>query len=150
MAIVRILLDPNAVAYTDDEIVGKINSATVKVTRADSVEIAAVLESETEKLMSNTEKDKLAGVQEGADVSPADLAALDAAAEKTKLTGVEADAKDDQTGAEVRDLVIALDDLERKIVLTNPATGEFKVIAVQVAADGKIAIDKDSEPEPEP
>lgn len=41
MAIVRIEIDPDAVAYTDDEIVGKINAATAKISRAESVEAAA-------------------------------------------------------------------------------------------------------------
>ncbi|MBA7546472.1 hypothetical protein ES705_38864 [subsurface metagenome] len=41
MAIVRILLDPNAVPYTDDEIVGKINTAEANITREGSVEAAA-------------------------------------------------------------------------------------------------------------
>lgn len=68
-------------------------------------------------------------------------------AEKTKLGGVEENAKDDQSGAEIRDAVVALPDLERKIVVTNPQTGEFKVVAVQAAANGKVAIDKDDVPE---
>jgi len=34
-------LDPNAVTYTDDEIVGKINTATANITRAGSVAAAA-------------------------------------------------------------------------------------------------------------
>ena len=33
MAIQSMQLDPNAQAYTDDEIVGKINSATAAITR---------------------------------------------------------------------------------------------------------------------
>jgi len=33
MAIQSMSLDPNAAAYTDDEIVGKINSATAAITR---------------------------------------------------------------------------------------------------------------------
>ena len=37
MAIQSMTLDPNAAAYTDDEIVGKVNSATVQITRAGSV-----------------------------------------------------------------------------------------------------------------
>ena len=141
MAIERILLDPNATSYTDDEIVGKFNTAAVNISRADSVEVAAVLESATEKLMSDVEKTKLAGVAEGAEVNPADLAALDSIA-ATKLTGIEEAAKDDQTGAEIRDAVVALPDLDRKLVVTNPAVGEFKVTGVQVDADGKVAIDK--------
>uniref|UniRef100_A0A6M3M4G6 Uncharacterized protein n=1 Tax=viral metagenome TaxID=1070528 RepID=A0A6M3M4G6_9ZZZZ len=41
MAIASFQLDPNAVSYTDDQIVGKINSATADITRADSVAAAA-------------------------------------------------------------------------------------------------------------
>ena len=41
MAIVSFQLDPNAVVYTDNEIVGKINTATVNITRASSVDAAA-------------------------------------------------------------------------------------------------------------
>lgn len=41
MAIASFQLDPNAVSYTDDEIVGKINTATADITRADSVASAA-------------------------------------------------------------------------------------------------------------
>jgi len=41
MAIQSMQLDPNAQSYTDDEIVGKVNSATANITRAGSVDAAA-------------------------------------------------------------------------------------------------------------
>jgi len=41
MAIQSMQLDPNAAAYTDDEIVAKINSATSTITRASCVSSAA-------------------------------------------------------------------------------------------------------------
>lgn len=41
MAIVSMLLDPNAASYTDDQIVDKINLATTDITRASSVSAAA-------------------------------------------------------------------------------------------------------------
>lgn len=41
MAIVQMYLDPNAATYTDDQIVGKVNSATAQITRASSVAAAA-------------------------------------------------------------------------------------------------------------
>ncbi len=41
MAIVSFQLDPNAASYTDDQIVGKINSASANITRASSVSAAA-------------------------------------------------------------------------------------------------------------
>ncbi len=41
MAIASMTLDPNAVAYTDDQIVGKVNTASAQITRASSVAAAA-------------------------------------------------------------------------------------------------------------
>jgi len=41
MAIEKVYLDPNAAAYTDNEIVGKVNTASVNITRAGAVEAAA-------------------------------------------------------------------------------------------------------------
>ncbi len=41
MAIVSFQLDPNAASYTDDQIVGKINTASANITRASSVAAAA-------------------------------------------------------------------------------------------------------------
>lgn len=41
MAIQSMVLDPNAQSYTDDEIVGKINSASSQITRSSSVAAAA-------------------------------------------------------------------------------------------------------------
>lgn len=106
MAIVRILLDPEAVPYTDDEIVGKVNTATEKITRAGSVEAAARPIEDAEVIASK--------VADG--VAKANLDAMD--------------------------------ELERGYIITNPVTGEFKVTAVQVAADGKVAVDKDDVPIP--
>ena len=41
MAIQSMTLDPNAASYTDDQIVGKVNTATAQITRASSVAAAA-------------------------------------------------------------------------------------------------------------
>ncbi len=41
MALQSMLLDPNAAAYTDDQIVGKVNNATAQITRASAVAAAA-------------------------------------------------------------------------------------------------------------
>ena len=67
--------------------------------------------------------------------------------EQTKLSGVEEGAKDDQTGAEVRDLVVALSDTERQLVITDPAVGEFKVTGVHRNAAGNLEYDYDDVPE---
>jgi hypothetical protein len=41
MAIATFQLDPNAQSYTDDDIVGKVNTASANITRASSVDAAA-------------------------------------------------------------------------------------------------------------
>ena len=41
MTIQSFQLDPNAASYTDDQIVGKVNTATANITRASSVAAAA-------------------------------------------------------------------------------------------------------------
>ncbi len=41
MAIQTQFLDPNAQSYTDDQIIGKINTGTANITRAGSVDAAA-------------------------------------------------------------------------------------------------------------
>lgn len=68
-------------------------------------------------------------------------------AEKTKLTGIEDDATADQTGAEIRDAVVALGDTERKILITEPLVGEYKVIGVHRNAAGNLEYDYDDVPE---
>lgn len=63
--------------------------------------------------------------------------------EKTKLTGIEEGAKDDQTATEIRDLIVALGDTERKILITDPQTGEFKILAIHRNAAGNLEYDYD-------
>lgn len=99
---------------------------------------------------------KLAGIEEGADVSPADLESLPdgttrkamSDTEKTKLAGVEDEATADQTGPEMRDAVIALADGERQIVITRPVSGEHKIYDVHRVAAGDLEYDYDDTPEP--
>ena len=86
--------------------------------------------------MDSTAAAKLAGIDEGAEVNPADLAALDSTA-NSKLGGIEDSATADQTGTEVKDLIVALDDDDREIVISRPTTGQFKVYAIQRHTDGK-------------
>jgi len=139
MAIEKIYLDPNAVAYTDNEIVGKVNTASTKITRADAVEIAAILESATEKLMSDTEKAKLSGIEDGAE---ANIGEEFTTSEQAKLAGIEDSATADQTGAEMRDGIVGLADDDRKIVISRPTTGQKKIYAVQTHSDGKHEIEQ--------
>jgi len=117
MAKQSFVLDPNAQAYTDDEIVGKLNTATAKVTRVGFTDLDKVDEGTTKKSVTDTEK--------------------------TKLGGIEDNATADQTGAEIRDAVVGLSDTERKIVLTDPQTGEFPVVSVERKSDGKLNVQYD-------
>lgn len=146
MAIQSFQLDPNAASYTDDQIVGKVNAATAKV-GADQVE-----DGTTNKVFTTTDETKLAGVAAGAEVNPADLAALDSVAD-TKLTGIEDNATADQDGDEMvtainsgasaitREGALSQDDLN--IVKTNPVAGEFKVKNIQRDTDGKLDTEYD-------
>lgn len=68
------------------------------------------------------------------------------ATEKTKLTGIEENAKDDQDGVEIRDLIAALGDTDRKIVITSPETGEFKIIGIHRNAAGNFEYTYDDVP----
>lgn len=100
----------------------------------------------TRKAMLDAEKTKLTGIDEGAEVNPADLAALDPTA-NTKLGGVEEGATADQTGAEVRDAIVAIAEADRKIVVTEPLPGEHKVYGVHRNAAGNLEYDFDDVPE---
>lgn len=123
-------IDPNAVVYTDDEIVGKVNSATANINRVGSVEaVARPIESGE---IGATELEDEAYTT----------------TEKTKLTGIDENAKDDQTGAEVRDAILGLPDVDRKLIITDPQTGEKPILAIQRDADGKLDIDNDDQPIP--
>jgi len=117
MAIQSFQLDPNAVVYTDDEIVGKVNSATADITRVGAVDADAIFDGTTNKAYTGTEQ--------------------------TKLGGIEDSATADQTGAEVRDAIVALGDTERQIVITDPQAGEFTVVSIQRDSSGKLDINYD-------
>jgi hypothetical protein len=101
MAIQSFVLDPNAAAYTDDEIVAKVNAASAQITRASSVAAAA-------------------------------RPLVDAEVTSAKLDSGVAKANLD-----------AMADTARGYVKTNPASGEFKVVAVQRDADGKLDVEYD-------
>jgi len=54
MGIVKDYLDPNAAAYTDDEIVGKVNTATANITRAGSIEGTAASALDSDNISEGT------------------------------------------------------------------------------------------------
>lgn len=108
------LLDPNAQAYTDNEIVTKVNNATSQISRSDAIAPAAL------------------GAVDLDDISEGTTNKAFSSTEKTKLSGIESNATADQTGAEIRDAVKGLSDTEREIVLTAPAVGEYRPIEPSV------------------
>ncbi|MBA7559938.1 hypothetical protein ES708_01556 [subsurface metagenome] len=69
------------------------------------------------------------------------------ATEQTKLGAVEEGATADQTGGEIRDAVVALDPLERALVVTTPVVGEFKITSVERNAAGEFAYKYNDVPE---
>lgn len=58
------------------------------------------------------------------------------AAERTKLTDIEDNAKDDQTGAEIQTAIVGLADADKKIVLSEPQSGEHKIYGIHRNAAG--------------
>jgi len=143
-------LDPNAASYTDDEIVGKVNSATANITRVDSVDADSVFDGTTNKAYTGTEQTKLSGVEDSAtaDQSESDIKSL-----FSWTTSPEDGATSDQTGDEIvtavnagssaitREGALSQDDLN--IVKTNPVAGEYKVKSIHRQSDGKLDIEYD-------
>jgi len=152
----KMILDPNAAAYTDDEIVNKVNAAAAKITRADAIEAAALEESAEFQKLTQTKEDKLDGIAAGAEVNPADLAALDPTAD-TKLDGIEDGAKADQDGDEIVAAIDAgatsitredaLSQADLKLVKSEPIVGEHTINFIVRKADGKMEADFNDTPE---
>jgi hypothetical protein len=132
-------LDPNAQAYTDDEIVGKVNAAAANITRANCVEGAAL----------------------AADLDDIDEGATNkhfTTTKDAKLTGIEDNATADQTGDEMvtaidagtasitRETALSQDDL--KLVKSDPASGQRQVRKLNLGADNKVEVDFNDTPEP--
>ncbi|MBA7651232.1 hypothetical protein ES703_59049 [subsurface metagenome] len=69
------------------------------------------------------------------------------AIDQTKLAAVEENATADQDGPEMRDAIVALADLERKILVTAPISGEYAIISTQRNAAGEFAYKYNDVPE---
>ncbi len=88
-------------------------------------------------------------------VPPADLEALpDGAtrkamldAERTKLTSVEADAKDDQSGLEMQTAIVAIADADKKLITSDPLTGEHRIYGIHRNAAGNPEYDYEDQAE---
>ena len=138
MAIATMLLDPNAVSYTDDEIVGKVNTASANITRASSVTAAArpiaSLEVTDGMLAAGAIKTKLGGETDGNKLVSASLAAAAGVTNAQVATGLAKSSLD------------AMSDTTRGYIKTSPTAGEFKVVSIQrgtVASGAKLDVDYD-------
>lgn len=121
MAIQSMQLDPNAQSYTDDEIVGKVNSATANITRAGSIEGTAASALDTD------------------DIGEGSSNLYDTGAPPTNneiVTGI-----NNATNAITREAALSQDDLN--IVKTAPTSGEFYVKNIHRDATGKLDIEYD-------
>jgi len=98
----------------------------------------------------------LDGIAAGAEVNPADLAELDSD-QNNKLDGIEAGAKDDQSGDEIVAAIDAgtdpitredaLSQADLKLVKSEPVAGEHVINHIVRKADGKMEADYKDTPE---
>lgn len=136
MAIVSMQLDPNAAAYTDDEIVGKVNAATAQITRSGAVSAAArpIASSEITDthLAAGAIKTKLGAETDGNKLVSASLAAAAGVTNAQVATGL------------AKANLDAMTDTARGYIKTAPTTGEFRVVNVQRDATGKLDVDYDN------
>lgn len=121
MAIQTMQLDPNAQSYTDDEIVGKVNSAAAAITRADAIDGTAL------------------GACDSDDLTEGSTNKYDTGAPPTNDEVVTA--INNASNAITREAALSQDDLN--IVKTNPTTGEFPIKNIHRQADGKMDIEYD-------
>jgi len=130
MAIVKDYLDPNAAAYTDDEIVGKVNTATVNITRAGAIEGTAASALDSDDISEGASNKYDTGAP------PTTTDDLNEGSTNKYDTGVP------PTATETKDAIVAMTDDEREIVISRPTTGQFKVYAIQRHTDGKSEIER--------
>ena len=135
MAIQTMVLDPNAQSYTDDQIVGKVNSATAQITRASSVAATArpLADGEvaTAKIAAGAIKAKLTAEADGSKLTTSEMAAAAGIVNAQVATG------------QAKANLDAMTDTARGYVKTSPTSGQFKVVAVQRDSTGKLAVSYD-------
>ena len=128
MAIQSMSLDPNAASYTDDQIVGKVNTATAQITRAGSVAAAArpiaALEVDDTKIAAGAIKTKLTAEIDGNKLTTGELAAAAGVTNAQVAAGL------------AKANLDAIADTARGYVKSAPITGQFPVISIQRTAAG--------------
>ncbi len=136
MAIVSMQLDPNAVSYTDDQIVGKVNTATAQITRASSVAAAARpianYEVSTVMIATGAIKAKLTVEADGAKLTTSEFAAAAGIVNAQVATG------------QAKANLDAMTATGRGYIQTTPTTGEFFIISLQRDTTGKLDVDYDN------
>jgi hypothetical protein len=123
MAIVSMEIDPTATSYTDDEIVGKVNAATAKVS-ADQTE-----DGSTNKVFTGDDETKLGGIEDGAKADQTGdeiVTAIDAGSSKISRAD-------------------AIDYDSLNLIRTGPPAGGFKVKQIDRTDDGKLDIKYDED-----
>jgi len=135
MVIQSMVLDPNAQSYTDDQIVGKVNTATVQITRASSVAAAArpIASGEVDAtaLAAGAIKTKLTAEADGSKLTTSELAAAAGVTNAQVVSGL------------AKTNLDALADTARGYIKTSPVATQFKVITIERKADGKLNVQYD-------
>ena len=130
MAIEKIYLDPNAQAYTDDQIVGKVNSASANITRAGCIEGTAASALTSDNIGEGSSNKYDTGVP------PSTTDDLSEGSTNKYDTGVPL------TAVQTKDAIVAMDDLDRDLIISRPTVGQKKIIAIQTHSDGKQEIEQ--------
>ena len=150
MAIEKVYLDPNAAAYTDDEIVGKVNTATANITKAGAIEATALSavnsddigEGAANKYDTGAPPTSTDELTEGSTnkydtgAPPASTDDLTEGASNKYDTGVP------PTAVQTKDAIVAMDDLDRDLIISRPIAGQKKIVAIQTHSDGKQEIEQ--------
>ena len=143
MTLASFQLDPNAASYTDDEIVGKVNTATATITRASSVDAAARPLGTDEVEAIHIKDGEIADthIASGAAIAKSKLGALAIVNSDIDSGAAIVGTKLDSTAA--KDNLDALADTARGYIKTDPTSGEFKVVSLQRDAGGKLDVSYD-------
>jgi hypothetical protein len=141
MAIQSILLDPNAQYLSDDAVVAKVNAASDNITRAGSVDAAARPIAAGEVTATELGAGAVTEAKIGAGaVTEAKVGA--GAVTEAKIGAGAISAAKVATGVAKTNLD-AMADTARGYIKTSPAVGQFRVIALERDADGKIKTEYD-------
>ena len=141
MALTSMTLDPNAASYTDDQIVGKVNTASAQITRSASVAAAARPLISAEVTISIIAANAVSSVAIAANaVSSACIAANAVTASCIAAAAVNSVCLASGVAKVNLD---AMSDITRGYIRTNPVTGQFRVIFIERQADGKEKVEYD-------